>query len=809
MLSKVFVRLLWLCFLPSLVFAKNFIAVEHPDYSIKIDPLSATIVQYTVKAEDGKGFSVLTPQKPGMSFSLAVDGKEQGKFGKPLWSVYPAGRQRTVKDKRIYVFFDMALPEAGVKVTRSYSFDPENSRIRIGHTVSNIREKGGVKVKVTARLVPDLPGSGEAQAHIVPDAGIGSNRKVTANYQVMPLAKLTQSRWTVPKEKKQSYPLIGLENGVFVGLRSPQVLSSSPGTTAIDLDKASGGLGFSAESVPVSAGKNRPVMTLEMLAEATPQRAFAQLGFPFDRLKAPVGESQNMAQASTVSPSVQKAAASSNRSAAIEPASVASAKPSLSPAPKQVNEVPLPAPFATGDDLIPWVFKRQEAIVRAYGGKYVDEEDVQQVMDKFRRSVEVRSCARGTDEWFADLGVYYVSFVCKAQEGDAKAGATPKVGSVNGELYLTWSGDQWVMALEGDAVACAVARRENNDEQWASYQKRYPNGQCARQAVAKTVEPVQQIATVDLASAFAFSADGARLFSIVNKELRIYTVADGKLLKQVPLSVRTPRELHVSRDEGYALVNWNDRKAYLVDIEASKVVELPLREINADTSDELRLAFDDEAGHAVLVYEPGFNVLHLDRFDLKTGKRVKQFDDQLSSYATALSPDGQHVAVIGAKKIDKNTDPRLAVHRTRDGKKLWEQPIARASIVDWTDLVFSDSGQYVFYDLKEGLAVRETQGGKALFENQPGWLKHLDADDVRLNPEGSLMLESDNSITSLYDFKTGKHIYRNSYRPSRTDSGAVPTARFSPDNQYFVVQFEEKGTIFKLVPEGIERVLKK
>lgn len=808
---KVYLWILALCLLlPSAVLAQDIVSVEHPGYRVKINVKTAAIVQYTAKSDPGnqgsKNFAVLDGKKPGLLFGLEIDGKTVGAFEQAGWSPYSSKRQHRVKEKQVYVFFEMPLPKVGVTVVRGYSFDPANNVISISHSITNKRQDGeSVTAKVTARFSPQLPGSGEPLLHVVQDA-----RK--KNYQVLPLADVVESRWstTTPGKWDSFHPLIGLEKGGFVGIRPSAVYGNSSRMSAIGVDNTTGTLVVAAGPTSVSANKTLGGFSVEIVAQPSPQLAFEQLGAFFNKLKAPDIMRQTTAQAGQVTSSRQPLSGGSEPSGGKPVISVANAMATAAQAvPGSVEHKP-PASFATGDDLIPWYWSFQEAFLRSYAGKRAEDAIIQKVMEEMRRETTVRSCTQTGDQWFTDLGVYYVTLGCEIVVKSSKTEGRPKTGQDNNtELYLVRKDDKWVMAPEGDALGCAIARHVNNEKTWAAYNKQYPQGQCAGQASKETVKPVQAVAEVDLFSAYAFNPDGSRLYTFGNGELLIYTVADGKLVKRIPLkaSVSIGQDgLRVSGDGRHVLMG-TTRELYLVDVETAKVSVLAYRNPEGRGIDEFQVAFDDDAGQVVVLYSLTLGATYLDRFSIKTGKRVKQFDDDRFIHGFGLSRDGRKAAVLG-KKRGNNEPTQLAFHSTRDGKKLFEYPVKNLTF--FSEPVFTGNDKYVLYDLEEGMVVRDTSTGKPAFKAHEKWLSTLSANETRINGQGSLLLEATRLTKNVYlfDLKTGKRLLVLNNTPATDIRGASLTAAFSPDNQHFVVQFAGKGTLYKLNPAGIARVLK-
>ncbi|MAK55336.1 MAG: hypothetical protein CML17_05775 [Pusillimonas sp.] len=768
--------LCWLLFSPAMAIASNLVSVDHPRYHVKIDTKTANIVEYVVRAAPDKksanDFAVIDRSKQRLRFGLTLDGKTVGDFEQARWSPYSRERQYVVKDETVNVFLAMSLPNEQVRVVRAYRFDPKDSVIDILHSITDQRKSGApVSATISATFSPQLTGSAEPTVHVITDA-------FKSRYQVLALAEVEVSRWGIePASKPAIYPLIGLEKNQFAGIKPGTFFSA--GMRSIGLNKTTGALEVSVGPVSIEAGQKQHSLTIEIVAASSPQEAFNQVNFFFGRLKAPTGSVKKVAQ---------------------KKASVAS-KPVASQ----------PAPFVTGDDLIPWYWSFQEAFLRSYAGKRAEDAIIiQKIMEEMRRETTVRSCTQTGDQWFTDLGVYYVTLGCEIVVKSSKTEGRPKTGQDNNtELYLVRKDDKWVMAPEGDALGCAIARQVNNEKTWAAYNKQYPQGQCAGQASKETVKPVQTVAEVDLFSAYAFNPDGSRLYTFGNGELLIYTVADGKLVKRIPLKASVSRGqngLRVSGDGRHVLMG-TTRELYLVDVETAKVSVLAYRNPEGRRIDEFQVAFDDDAGQVVVLYSLTLGATYLDRFSIKTGKRVKQFDDDRYIHGFGLSRDGRKVVVLGKERGD-NKPTQLAFHSTRDGKKLFEYPVK--NLTAFSEPVFTGNDKYVLYDLEDGMVVRDTLTGQPAFKAHEKWLSKLDADETRINGQGSLLLDASRISDNVYllDIETGKRLLVLNHTPSTHNLVNWPTAAFSPDNQHFVVYFEGKGTLYKLNPAGIARVLK-
>lgn len=261
---------------------------------------------------------------------------------------------------------------------------------------------------------------------------------------------------------------------------------NSSSMSAIGVDKTTGTLVVAAGPASVSASKTRSGFSVEIVAQPSPQLAFEQLGAFFEKLKAPGSKRQ----------SGQPLSGASEPAGGKPVASVASATAGSSGLVSESISSKPPAPFVKGDALIPWYWLFQEAALRAYVGKGAKDAVIQKVMAQTRSKQAVRSCTQTADQWFADLGVYYVTLGGELVVKSSKTDKAPKTVQDNSvELYLVRKDNTWVMAPESDARDCAVARHVNTERVWATYNKQYPQGQCAGQASKETVKPVQTVAS--------------------------------------------------------------------------------------------------------------------------------------------------------------------------------------------------------------------------------------------------------------------------------------------------------------------------
>lgn len=513
----------------------------------------------------------------------------------------------------------------------------------------------------------------------------------------------------------------------------------------------------------------------------------------------------------------------------------------------KLEVLPQPLPSETALQGLYWDALRASLVERA--GNRPDLESIDAIIARLKLEVSAESCDLMSAQWHPDLQILQTTLRCKmvphGQTGSSQSGSTQESIA----LSLTPDSAGWQLShAPADQIACASARRTDDHPGWSRYLRKFPGGACRDEAMQRTMPAARVVNVIQGETGFHFGPDGKSLYSL-------RTLSDG----MIRLSVRNEQgdlvrshdiqapesvdAISVSANGRYVLSRHRD-KVRLHDLFSDSTVTLNVEGSTASDSTGcgVEMAFDSGRDLAVLALcfthrqegrnladtlvqsrasqEPGtpdqtqstsLITILVSSYFVKDGAQTSAFTIEGDLARFALSPDGARLAVI--RHAIANEPQRIDMYDTSMGKMLWQQFITDPLNASVDRMTWSSQGEVIAISTGNTTRLRETIDGKVI--ELPTRGNRLVKKQIALTDDGKrfLMHDTEHKWVTVYDAHHDKNIFRYDYGKAGVETRAKqPAAQvmFGPAAQpeLFLVQEDDKATLFQINDIGVRRVIK-
>lgn len=248
-----------------------------------------------------------------------------------------------------------------------------------------------------------------------------------------------------------------------------------------------------------------------------------------------------------------------------------------------------------------------------------------------------------------------------------------------------------------------------------------------------------------------FSADGSRLLSLLNGEVRLWNAQTGECLQTIVIpKTKYPQISVLSPDASLAAVwaEWaGQNKFWLLDLKTGKRIH-ELSALPCDLS-RFALAFSPDGKRLAAC---GRGCCQLCVWDVESGERTLALASaEAQGNCLSFSPDGKFLVVGAAFEAPKEVRNRIFLFDSETGERV--QTFYGAAGVS-SDLKFSPDGKSLAVANSTEVFLWDAASGELLRRFQPelppAWIRL-----IAFSPDGSRLMASDRQMLCVWDAADG------------------------------------------------------